>query len=410
MTESNQYIAELIGKYLEDRLTAEEHQDLENWLNAAGSNRGLLAEITDQQKLAVNLQKFYSYDSERISQKIGEAIPEFRKAPVVTPHIPSVHRVHFLRKWGWAAAALLLVAGGAYYLVVDKNSAAPVAAVPKATEVAPGKDGAILTLADGRQVVLDSLGNGIVAQQSGADVVLNNGRLVYDAAGQASAEILYNTMTTPKGRQFQVTLPDGTRVWLNAASSIRFPTIFAGTERRVEITGEVYFEVAQHSAKPFRVNVSGAAEIDVLGTSFNINAYENEKTINTTLLNGSIRIADVLLRPGQQARVQHGMAGQSTAEGDITRRGVTVTNDVDIDKVMAWKNGLFNFEESSLEEVMRQLERWYDIEVVYENGVPKTRFWGEMQRQTQLPDLLEILRKTEVEFRMEGRRLIVLNK
>ncbi|MRG43578.1 DUF4974 domain-containing protein [Chitinophaga sp. SYP-B3965] len=404
MTENIDHIAGLIGKHLENSLNAEEKNALEEWLHSSDSNRLLFDEINDQQQLTANLQRFYAYDSDRISRKISEQVKEF-KTPVTAP-VPTVHRIHFLRRWRWtAAAAVLLLAGGTYFLVNKKEPAQVIVAADHT--IAPGKQGAILTLADGREVVLDSMGNGVVAHQSGASVVLKNGQLVYDPANENASGIQYNQMTTPKGRQFRVTLPDGTKVWLNAASSIRYPTAFAENERKVEVFGEACFEVAKDASKPFLVNVNNKAEIRVLGTLFNVNAYENEEAINTTLLNGSIKIAPaqgdndgVILKPGQQARL-------GINKKDVEIQGV---NDEDVEKIMAWKNGLFNFEGAHLEEVMRQLERWYNIDVVYENGIPDIRFLGEMSRQIALADLLEILRRTEVDFRVEGRKLIVLNK
>lgn len=407
MTENIDHIAGLIGKHLENSLNAEEKNALEEWLNSSDSNRMLFAEITDQQQLTANLQRFYSYDSDRISRKISEQVREFD--PPVTTAIPIVHRIHFLRRWRWAAAAVVLLAAGTGLLLVNTKEQAPVTVSADHT-IAPGRQGAILTLADGREVVLDSLGNGVIAHQNGTSVTLSNGQLVYDPAKEISSGIQYNQMTTPKGRQFRVTLPDGTKVWLNAASSIRYPTAFAENERKVEVFGEACFEVAKDASKPFLVNVNNKAEIKVLGTFFNVNAYENEEAIYTTLLNGSIKVAlplsaqavgdGVILKPGQQARI-----GMNKKEVEVQ-----VVNDEDVEKIMAWKSGLFNFEGAHLEEVMRQLERWYNIDVVYENGIPDIRFLGEMSRQIALADLLEILRRTEVDFRVEGRKLIVLNK
>jgi ferric-dicitrate binding protein FerR (iron transport regulator) len=320
---------------------------------------------------------------------------------------PSNHRVYFLRKWGWAAAIILLM-GISVYLLTANNSSSKKRAVfaerAAKMDIAPGKAGAILTLADGSQVVLDSLGNGIVASQNGADIVLKNGQLTYDLTRNAVDKIVYNTMTTPKGRQFQLTLPDGTQVWLNAASSLRYPTVFTGMERKVEVTGEAYFEVAKNIKIPFRVNVNNKAEIVVLGTHFNVSAYENEKSLNTTLLEGRVSIQanqkiqpNVILQPGQQAQIN-----QQTATG------IKVVNEVDVDKVMAWRNGVFNFEGATLDEVMKQLERWYDIEVVYEKGIPNTTFFGKISRLNNLQELLTILEKSNVRFRLEAdRRLIV---
>lgn len=401
MTENNHYIAGLIGKYLENSLNAEEETALTEWVNASEDNRRLFAELNDPQQLVANLQQFYAYDTNRISRKIGEQVPEF-EGPVAVP----AHRVRFIRRWGWAAAVALLLAGSAYFLVNKKDTPAPIAA--KAVEITPGIQGAILTLDDGRQVVLDSMASGVVAQQGGTSVVLSNGKLQYDPSGEATSGIQYNKMTTPKGRQFEVTLPDGTKVWLNAASSIRYPTAFTGNERKVEVYGEACFEVAKDAGKPFLVNVNNKASIEVLGTLFNVSAYENEKTINTTLLNGSIKVAthpaSVVLKPGQQAQIST-TSGPNKPEGKIE-----IMNHPDLEKTMAWKNGLFNFEGAGIEEVMRQLERWYNIDVVYENGIPDIQFIGEMSRQISLSDLLEILRRTEVDFRVEGRKLIVLNK
>ncbi|QJB38662.1 FecR domain-containing protein [Chitinophaga oryzae] len=397
MTDKNQYIAGLIGKYLDDSLDANEEKALEAWINAADSNRALFTEMTSPEQLTRHLQQYYAYNSARISARISEQIPAFRET--VTP----ARTLSPLRKWGWAAAAaVLLLAGGTYYRYAYRQPATFVAAAPAIIE--PGKQGAILTLSDGRQVVLDSLNNGVVAKQSGASIVMADGQLVYDPTVAGTAAMQYNKMTTPKGRQFRVTLPDGTNVWLNAASSLRYPTSFTGNERRVEVTGEAYFDVVKNAGKPFIVQVKDKADIEVLGTSFNINAYENEQAIRTTLLNGGVRVGvpstdykkAVVLTPGQQAQI----AGQQ----------ITVAVNQPTDKILAWKNGLFNFDGADLEEVMRQLERWYDIEVIYENGIPHTRFIGELSRQIALTDLLDILKRTEVDFRVEGRKLIVLNK
>jgi hypothetical protein len=278
--------------------------------------------------------------------------------------------------------------------------------VVKPVDIAPGKNGAVLTLADGTQVVLDSLHNGVIANQKGGQVLLKEGKLAYEPDG--SGEVAYNTMTTPKGRQFQVTLPDGTKVWLNAASAVTYPTVFTGKERVVKVTGEVYFEVTKNVKMPFRVNVNNKAEIEVLGTHFNVNGYADESKISTTLLEGSVRVTVnsairpvVTLKPGQQAQITNGI---SQAEGT----GIKVIENADSEKILAWKNGLFNFNGASLQEVMRQLKRWYDIDVVYEKGIPNITFWGEITRGVSLNDLLIGLEKTGVHFRMEGRKLVVM--
>lgn len=397
MTEKNHYIAALIVKYLDNSLNEAEQKELTEWINAEEHHRDLFTEMTDPQQLTTHLQQFYAYDSEKISQKISQHIPAFNDAPA------GIRSIYF-RKWGWAAAAALLLLGGAYYWTSRvHNKPAVIASLP--VNIEPGKQGAILTLADGREVVLDSLHNGIVASQSGASIVLSEGQLVYDPTVAGNMEMQYNKMTTPAGRQFHVTLPDGTNVWLNAASSIRFPTSFPGNERRVEVTGEVYFDVVKNANKPFIVAVKDKIDIEVLGTTFNVNAYENERSIRATLIDGSIRVGVVSTDHRKAVTLQHGQ------QASIKEQLITIADHQDPEKILAWKNGLFNFDGATLEEVMRDLERWYDIEVVYENGIPNSdKFIGEMTRQIALTDLLDILKRFQVDFRVEGRKLIVLNK
>lgn len=311
----------------------------------------------------------------------------------------------FRQKWLRYAAAIVLIFGSGLFFIIsskkaNKNKHNIIALTEVNKEIEAGKEGAVLTLVDGSIVVLDSMGNGLVTTQNGTSVMLRDGRLVYDAAQSSVIDAGYNTMTTPKGRQFQLVLPDGSKVWLNAASSIRYPTVFTGKERKVEITGEAYFEVAKNKTLPFRVQVNDGTEIEVLGTHFNINSYTNEETINTTLLEGSVQVRNkegkIILKPGQQAKV----AGTEK---------IKILDEVDIEKVMAWKNGVFNFNDASLQEVMRQLERWYDIEVVYEKNIPKLEFFGKMGKDLSLSAVLRGLEKSNVHFRVEeGRKLIVL--
>lgn len=304
-------------------------------------------------------------------------------------------KIAFLRHWGWAAAVVFLLLGtGVYYWSQQK----PRTEVTLMSDIAPGTNKAVLTLADGSKVMLDSAGNQVV--QQGATAIRQQGSsLQYDSKGNG-ATVAYNTLSTPRGGQFQVVLPDGTKVWLNAASAIRYPTFFSGAERLVELTGEAYFEVTQSANMPFRVKINATNTIEVLGTSFNINAYTEESYIRTTLLEGAVRVSSggkkVTLKPGEQA--------QSSAKQPF----VKVLEHADISKAIAWKNGLFNFQDVRLEEVMRQLSRWYDIEVVYEKGVPDLEFIGEIERSLPLSEVLKGLRMSGVNFRLEqGKRLVV---
>jgi ferric-dicitrate binding protein FerR (iron transport regulator) len=264
--------------------------------------------------------------------------------------------------------------------------------------VAPGGNRAVLTLSDGTQIPLDSAGNGVLAQQGNTRITkLSNGQLAYNGSGTSESQVLYNTMSTPLGGQYKLILPDGTTVWLNAGSSISYPTAFSGAERSVSITGEAYFDVAKNEKMPFRVK-AGNTTIEVLGTAFNINAYKDEASINTTLLTGAVRVSALqqvqTLKPGQQARVSAG--------------AMQVVNHVDINEVMAWKKGFFSFTDADLPTVMRQLSRWYNVQVTYEGDIPQRLFTGEIGRDLTLAQVLKGLTKTRIKYRIEnGNRIII---
>ncbi|HEY4063321.1 MAG TPA: FecR domain-containing protein [Puia sp.] len=321
----------------------------------------------------------------------GDVIPINRKKTIFFPRMRA------------AAVVILLMAGTAAWWVVYKNAAtgpAAVAAVKKRVPVSPGGDRALLTMSDGSTVVLDSLPDKTF-RQGGAQIKNQAGLLTYRSPAStgipSDAPVAYNTVTTPKGGQYRVVLSDGTKVWLNAASSLYFPTAFAGGEREVRVTGEAYFEVAQNREKPFRV-VAGDMQIKVLGTHFNVNAYPDEKAIRASLLEGSVKItedgASGLLKPGQQAMLDKGKAGL-----EIT--------DADMDEVMAWKNGLFQFDGADITTIMRQIGRWYDVEIEFSGKIPDKRFEGKISRSAALSDVLQILELSNVKFSMEGRKIIV---
>ncbi|GEP97608.1 FecR family protein [Chitinophaga cymbidii] len=335
-------------------------------------------------------------------------------------------RMRAQRIW-WAAASIILFIGATVAIIVssDRQSSPPVATVVQQyMDRAPGRNGAILTLADGSEVLLDSVASGtVVSLQGGAAAKIVNGALLYESNGN---ELMYNKITTPKGRQFHLTLPDGTGVWLNSASTIRYPTVFLGNERRVEMAGEGYFEVAKNKKMPFRVNINSRAEVEVLGTHFNINAYENEENITATLIEGSVEVK-VLPAPrsvtGSSSKVasseppgSNSPVAQKRQPGIVLKPGqqaqisdaVRVINDANIDNVTAWKTGFFIFTDLTFDQVMRQLERWYDIEVVFEKGIPERQIRGEMTRNTPLTSVLKYFEKIGIRYRLEGRKLTIL--
>ncbi|WP_111596862.1 FecR family protein [Chitinophaga skermanii] len=301
--------------------------------------------------------------------------------------------------WRLAAAAVitLLISVGLLYYNSSNPSSSPTITTAE-NDVQAGSTGAILTLSNQQQIVLDSAGNGVITSQNGSVVSMNSGQLLYTPVDAQAGEVVYNTITTPKGKQFSLVLPDGTKVWLNAASRITYPTSFQKTYRQVDVSGEVYFEVAQNSQQPFKVQSSDGL-IEVLGTAFNVNTFKDDGIMRTTLVNGAVKVStatkeSIVLKPGQQAA--------------INRSNIRLVEQVNIDKVVAWKNGYFNFNGLSLPEAMQQLARWYDIEVVYEKGIPNIQFYGEISRDVSLKGLLQGLEGAGVHFRIEnGKKLIV---
>lgn len=312
--------------------------------------------------------------------------------------------VHLRQRWWIAAAVLLVIAGGYMFVQNTGRDANTVVQKQKAPsgDILPGGNRAVLTLADGSTIILDSASNGAITKQGSVTVIkLDDGQLAYNPSstnshGEQPSPVSYNTITTPRGGQYQLALTDGTRVWLNAESSLTYPTAFNGNERVVKLTGEGYFEVKHEAAKPFKVDVGGV-EVDVLGTHFNINAYRDEDDVKTTLLQGSVLIKDgqksALLKPGEQ--------------GVKTRTGLEVEKNVDIEEVMAWKNGLFQFHNSDISTVMQEICRWYNVEVSYPRGIPKDKYWGSIRRDQNLSQVLKVLKESGAEFKVEGRKIIV---
>ncbi|WP_127129716.1 FecR family protein [Pseudoflavitalea rhizosphaerae] len=307
-----------------------------------------------------------------------------------------------VKRWIWVAASLFLFAVGGLYLWRNK---APQPAQSNTTiaakeDLPPGDNGAILTLSDGRQVVLDSLGNGLVAHQNGSDVMMENGRLSYDPKEAGRREPAYNTMSTPRGRQFQMSLPDGSKVWLNAASSIRFPVAFTGPERKVEITGEVYIDVKKNAARPFVVQGSDFVLL-VLGTGFNINSYADNGALKATLVEGAVKMRlasdsnGVLLSPGEQW-----IYNAKTGKPKVIRSA-------DLNHVLAWKEKRFSFN-GNFRSIMNELARWYDVELNYEGNIPDKELEGGFTREIELQKVLEILKVVAgVEFELNGKLLTI---
>lgn len=371
-------LKELLQKYECGNCTTEESALLENWYLQWSPNED------------IQLSEYLIENSvDRVWNKL-ESDDAYSK-PMITmwPKIAA------------AVAILIFLSTGAYfYLSPTKTLTSQEIAAIK-----PGGNKAILTLANGSRISLADAPKGSVVKQSGVTITkAADGEVTYTSDEAADADaIAYNIITTPNGGQYQLILPDGTHVWLNAASSIRYPTVFTNNERKVEITGEAYFEVAKNPKLPFKVKINEVTEVKVLGTHFNINAYANEPVIQTTLAEGSISISSGnlsgRLSPGEQANIGH------SASGSLYLKRVA---DANVEQVLAWKDGLFSFQDLPFDKAMRQLSRWYDINVVYEDGVPDIRFAGELGRDVNFSKILFFLSKVNIHYRMEqGRRLVI---
>jgi len=303
-------------------------------------------------------------------------------------------------KYAAAAAVISLVAS--IYLL--RRPAVPPPAskdISIKNDVLPGGNHAVLTLANGKQIILDSIGSGSLGMQGSARVTkIDAGSLSYQSTTGDPSKVFYNAIATPAGGQYQVTLADGTVVWLNALSSLKFPTSFNGRERSVEVTGEAYFEVAKDPSRPFIVHVNDAA-VEVYGTHFDIMAYHNEGALETTLLEGSIRFRnagkDVLLKPGQQSRL-------------LPDKQIQLLNDVNLDQVVAWKNGMQSFNSADILTIMRQVERWYDIQVEYKGNITARKFSGDIPREAKLSELLNMFKVNKIHFEIDAahKKMIVM--
>lgn len=331
---------------------------------------------------------------ERKTDEIADYIIGYRKAV----EIPKP-RIRFLRKWGWAAAVILLL--GIAGVAVKITSKQPPLAKNEQQDVLPGTERATLTLADGSTIQLDSAANGTLARQGNTAVVkLANGQLTYQYSGTTADATATNTITTPRGGQYRLTLPDGTKVWINAATKVTYPVAFTGKDRRIKVTGEVYMEVAPDVSKPFLVEVGDQLQVQVLGTSFNINSYTDEPAIKTTLVDGSIRVVYAqekrMLKPGEQA-----VAASST---------INIRSGIDMSQVLAWKNGYFSFDNISLKEMARQIERWYDIKITFQGNVEDISLKGEMDRGVKLSGVVRFFNSYGLNARMDGNTLVLTGK
>jgi len=340
---------------------------------------------------------------EEVRARIWQRLSDSRKVKVmqITPRKINLYR------WLQIAAILVMVLFAGLFFFKKKKPEPQTVVVSKIKQkdILPGGNKAYLTMADGSRIILDDAKNGDLATRPGVTVSkAGSGMLVYHFSKTTDSEISntqpeYNTITTPRGGQYQVVLEDGTKVWLNAASSIKFPQAFTGKQREVELTGEAYFEVAKNKAKPFIVQANGT-QTQVLGTHFNINDYSDNAGVTTTLLEGSVRMTNgssaVMLAPGQQ--------------GTAEKAGAPIkVNNADTEETMAWKNGFFVFHDESIVNIMKQVSRWYDVDVEYRDNVQNNEFGGTISKYKNITELLNIMELTRtIHYKLEGRRVIIM--
>jgi Fe2+-dicitrate sensor, membrane component len=382
-----QYLTE---RCLLQQATSEERSELMNLL-ADPENESIAKQV---------IQETYTRGNASVDMQPETATAVFEAIIQADKEPGKLVRKKFI---GWAVAASFLAVAGIVLFFLLQNDPPPVVADNSSNDIeAPSANRAMIALADGRRILLESLDSGQLATQGNVSLIkLANGRIAYKMTnGQTVTELQYNTLINPKGSKvIHMTLADGSRVWLNAGSSITYPVAFTGNERKVELNGEGYFEVAKDPSKKFIVAANGATT-EVLGTHFNVMAYDNETKVKVTLLEGVVEVyglaykGKTLLRPGQQAALTD------------TYPGIALTRP-DLEQVMAWKEGVFTFNDLSFEEVMRKVERWYDVTVVYTNEVPKISLQGNLSANTSLRGTLEAIKFQGVNVELRGRTITI---
>jgi len=369
--------AQLLLRYLRHETTPTEQQAVEEWLNENEENRAFFNQLQSEEGLIAETKFFSQTEKEQAWHQLQKAIrPKTRT--LWWPRIAA------------AASIVLALSAGGYFLLRKQQPAQQTARLFK-NDIAPGHNQATLTLANGKKIVLTTGLTGILAKQGQTQINVSQNNIIYNAKNQTGDQISYNTLSTARGEQspYPLVLADGTKVWLNAESSITFPTAFNQKERIVKITGEALFEVAHNPKQPFKVQAANQT-IEDIGTQFDVNAYINEPNTRTTLIEGSVKINEILLKPGEQ----------------YDGKKITAVNTA---QVVAWKDGKFRFIDDNIQTVMRQLSRWYNIDVYYTGTANSEGFNAKISRNQNISVILSALERTNgVHFKIEGRRVTVI--
>lgn len=405
MPEFNYPISNILAKY--PAISQDEDNILKQWIAEDDTNKEIFESLTDNDSRIGLLKQW-----DRIKTLETEKWEKFQRRFKPVSNVEQSKTFQWWNRWSTyvAAASIIVIAAIGYKWLGGVQKEQAQANLPKqkglTTDVQPGGYRATLTLADGTLMPLDSFSRGQLVQQGGITVYSKGGELVYK--GKQKGEVLYNTLSTGKGQMYATVLADGSKVWLNSQSTLRYPVAFNGDMRQVEISGEAYFEVAtqmqnikgQYNRIPFLVKAPGV-DIEVLGTHFNINSYSNEEAVRTTLLEGKVKVhasktnSTAVLQPGQQA-------GYFKQMGQMVKM-----EEADVDEAVAWKEGYFQFNGADLPTVLRQLVRWYNVEVAYGGEIPQRSFGGRISRKNSLSQVLTILESNGVHFKLEGNKVIV---
>ena len=380
--------------------TEAEHLQFIDWLKTATMEE--VEAIAEAYKILNEGNMVKTLPSNNLVENIEKALDQYELGVQKKMRPGKLIQLHKYWKVAAAAVIIIFVLAGANFIFNIQFQQPIVKAATKhilKNDAAPGGNKAILTLSNGAYIILDSAANGMLIQQGNTKIMkLDSGQLAYNLSNEKPGEVFYNIISTPRGGQYQIVLPDGSKVWLNAASSLKFRTTFVGVNREVELNGEAYFEVVKNNSMPFVVTVR-QTKITVLGTHFNINAYSDEKSINTTLLEGSVKfnagLQEELLHPGQQSQF-------NTKTTELT------VQPVDVNQVVAWKNGFFEFDKTDLVTIMRQISRWYNVDISYQNIDNKSLFGGGISKKLNLSEVLHLLETNGVHFKIEDKIVIVL--
>jgi transmembrane sensor len=389
----NSEFAYLFNRYFDKTATEEERDAFMQHLAMPNLDEEIMELLKDAYNRNTNQIEFPGQVKSKILNNVFNTVQE---TPVQTN---SVKILRYYKRWMKYAAVIVLTFLGLGWYLFQKKVHNPIL-VSNVHYIQPGGNKAVLTLGNGKKLALDEAATGVLAEQGNIEIrKAADGHIVYNIKGGSSDASVTNTIETQNGGQYQVNLPDGTKVWLNVASSLKYPISFTANDRKVILKGEAYFEVAKNAQKPFIVQLNNDAEIKVLGTHFNINAYEDEESIDATLLEGSIAMKSGLLTekiiPGQQARA-------------FSNHRIKVVNDVHLNQVIAWKNGFFSIDVISLQDIMKQAERWYDIKVIYKENI-QAEFVAKLPRNVPLSELLKLLEYTKhVHFKLKGKNLYVM--